>query len=246
MTRGRLLVENLRGVAVPVTLGFALLAGGAVSAVAVGIVDRVGAEGWIAAAGAGLVFSAGLVDDLMPGGPRGLRGHLHAISQGHVSTGIVKLVVVTAVAVVTVASSVGRPGWVRIAGVLLLAACANLWNGLDVRPGRALLFAYLAAPAFGACPWSGAPFVPGVGVAAVLVLPLDAGERAMLGDAGANLLGFTVGVALYSALTDTQVVVAALVAVALNVVADTVTLSRVIDAVAPLRWFDRLGRRPMS
>jgi hypothetical protein len=28
----------------------------------------------------------------------------------------------------------------------------------------------------------------------------------------------------------------------LNVLADTVTLSRVIDAVPPLRWFDRLGR----
>lgn len=246
MTRGRLLVENRRGVTVPATLGFVLLAGGAASAAAVGAMDRVAAAGWIATAGAALVFAAGLVDDLMPGGPRGLRGHLHAIAQGHVSTGIVKLVVVTAVAVVTVASSAGRPGGVRIAGVLLLAACANLWNGLDVRPGRALLFAYLAAPAFGACPWPAAPFVPGVGVAAVLVLPLDAGERAMLGDAGANLLGFTVGVALYGALTDAQVLAAAVAAVALNVVAETVTLSRVIDAVAPLRWFDRIGRRPMS
>jgi len=246
MTKGRLLVVNHRGVAVPATLGFALLAGGAVSAVAVGLVDLLGAPGWIATAGAALVFAAGLVDDLLPGGPRGLRGHLRAIAEGHVSSGIVKLVVVTAVAVVTVASSAGRPGWVRIAGVLLLAACANLWNGLDVRPGRALLFAYLAAPAFGACPWAAAPFVPGVGLAAVLVLPWDAGERAMLGDAGANLLGFTVGVALYGALTDPQVVVAALAAVAMNVVADTVTLSRVIDAVPPLRWFDRIGRRPMS
>jgi hypothetical protein len=68
----------------------------------------------------------------------------------------------------------------------------------------------------------------------------------MLGDAGANLLGFTVGVALYGALTDAQVVAAAAVAVALNVVADTVTLSRVIDAMPPLRWFDRIGRRPMA
>jgi hypothetical protein len=32
------------------------------------------------------------------------------------------------------------------------------------------------------------------------------------------------------------------VAVALNVLAETVTLSRLIDAVAPLRWFDRVGR----
>ena len=246
MTKGRLLVVNHRGVDVPATLGFALLAGGAASTVAVAVADHVVSAGWITATGAALVFAAGMVDDLMPGGPRGIRAHIRAIAQGHVSSGIVKLVVVTAVAVVTVASSGGRPGWVRIAGVLLLAACANLWNGLDVRPGRALMFAYLAAPAFGACPWAAAPFVPGVGLAAVLVLPLDAGERAMLGDAGANLLGFTVGVALYGALTDAQVVAGALVAIALNVLAETVTFSRVIDAVPPLRWFDRIGRRPMA
>jgi hypothetical protein len=31
-------------------------------------------------------------------------------------------------------------------------------------------------------------------------------------------------------------------AVTLNVLAETVTLSRLIEAVAPLHWFDRLGR----
>jgi hypothetical protein len=36
--------------------------------------------------------------------------------------------------------------------------------------------------------------------------------------------------------------VGAAVAVALNVLAEILTLSRLIDAVAPLRWFDRLGR----
>jgi hypothetical protein len=30
------------------------------------------------------------------------------------------------------------------------------------------------------------------------------------------------------------------------VIAETVTLSRVIDVVPPLRWFDRIGRRPMA
>ena len=35
--------------------------------------------------------------------------------------------------------------------------------------------------------------------------------------------------------------------VVLTLVAETVTLSRAIDAVAPLRWFDRLGRiRPIE
>jgi hypothetical protein len=64
----------------------------------------------------------------------------------------------------------------------------------------------------------------------------------MLGDAGANLLGFTVGLGLALRLATWQLAVAAAVVVALNVLAETVTLSRVIDAAPPLRWVDRLGR----
>ncbi len=35
-----------------------------------------------------------------------------------------------------------------------------------------------------------------------------------------------------------------MIAVVVNAVAETVTLSRVIEAVPPLRWFDGLGRLP--
>jgi len=66
----------------------------------------------------------------------------------------------------------------------------------------------------------------------------------MLGDGGANLLGAAAGLGLYLVLPGWGVVVAAALAVALNVTAETITLSRTIDAVAPLRWVDRLGRRP--
>ena len=226
----------------PAVLGFVLAAAGGIGAIVVATADHVSAAGWIATAGAGLVAAAGLLDDLAGDGPRGLRGHLRALAGGHVSTGIVKLFTVGAVAAVTVAASgQGRSGAGRLAGVVLIAAATNLWNGLDVRPGRALKFGLLALPAVLACPWPQAPFVPGVALASVLVLPWDLGERAMLGDAGANLLGFAIGVALFGALTDAQVVVAAIAGLALNGVAETVTLSRVIDAFPPLRWFDRLG-----
>ena len=242
---GRLTVRNHRGRQVPAVLGLVLSAAAAVSTLIVAGVDRVPAAGWIAAAGAGLVAAAGLVDDLSEGGPRGLRGHLRALAEGHVSTGVVKLFTVGGVAVVVAASSdAGRPTGTRLAGAVLIAAATNVWNGLDVRPGRALKFGYLALPALASCAWPAVPFAPGVALASVLILPWDAGERAMLGDTGANLLGFTIGVAMFDALTDVQVVVAAGVAVVLNVVADTVTLSTVIDRTPPLRWWDRLGTRP--
>ena len=243
--RARLTVRNHRGRDVPATLWLALAGGGAASAIVVGLTDHVPAGGWIATAGAGLVTAAGLLDDLATGGPRGLRGHLRALVDGHVSTGIVKLFTIAAVAVVVAASAEPtRSGGVRVAGAVLIAAATNLWNGLDVRPGRALKFGYLALPALLTCAWPVVPFAPGVALASVLVLPWDAGERAMLGDAGANLLGVTIGIAMFDAMPDHQVVAAAAIGVALNVLAETVTLSRTIDALPPLRWYDRLGGSP--
>jgi hypothetical protein len=229
---------------VPATLGLVLAAGGILATLGVALLGHVEEAGWIAAGGAGLVAAAGMLDDLSPGGPRGLRGHARALAAGHVTTGIVKLFVIAAVSLVSVAAGPPRTAAVRICGAVLVAGAANQWNGLDVRPGRALKVGLLALPVVLAADWSVVPFAPGVLLAALLVLPWDLGERAMLGDAGANLLGFSIGLASYEALSDPLVIVAAALVVALNVLADTFTLSRAIEAAAPLRWFDRLGTRP--
>lgn len=244
MKWGRLAAENHRGLPVPVALGLVLAAGAIIGTVAVAAGQHVGSGGWVAAGGSLLVAAAGLVDDLNPGGPRGLRGHLRALASFHVTTGVVKLVVVSAVSLVVVSALPSRPLPVLLAGAVAIAACANLWNGLDVVPGRALKAflpaagaIWLAGPALGL-----AAIFPGVVAAAALALPFDLRERAMLGDGGANLLGFTAGLGAYLILPGWAVEVVAGLAVALNVLADTVTLSRAIEAVPPLRWFDRLGR----
>ena len=72
---GRLAVANHRGVMVPRTLGLwlagaALVSSAAVAAFGEGSVTR---AGWGALAATMLVFAAGLVDDLVPNGPRGIR-----------------------------------------------------------------------------------------------------------------------------------------------------------------------------
>jgi hypothetical protein len=240
----RLTVRNYRGREVPAVLGFVLLGGGALSALLASVGSHVGTAGVVADGGAALVFAAGLVDDLVRGGPRGIRGHLRELARARVSSGVVKLIVVAAAAVITVAASPRQDPVARLAGVVLIAGAANLWNGLDVRPGRAIKFGLLGLPIAFSFGIASAPFVPGVWLAALVALPWDAGERAMLGDAGANLLGFAIGVAAFHAFDDARVVVAAGVAVGLNVLAETITLSRVIEAVPPLRWWDRLGRSP--
>jgi hypothetical protein len=239
----RLRVANHRGVDILAILGLALGGFAAASVAAVAILDRVDRAGWIATAALVLVLAAGLVDDLSPSGPRGIRQHLRALAAGRVSTAIVKLVVVAGAAAVTVAAVPGRTGLARLAGALLIAASANVCNGLDVRPGRAIKFFLPVLLVVLATPWPAQPFLPGVALGALLLLPWDVGERAMLGDAGANLLGFTAGLGLFHLVHGWALVAAALVAVALNVLADTVTLTRLIEIVPPLRWYDAMGRR---
>jgi hypothetical protein len=167
------------------------------------------------------------------------------LAHGRVSTGVVKLVVISGAAVFTVALAAPRPGWVRLAGAVLAAGAANAANALDVRPGRALK---AALPIGAAAALSGAPgrLPPLLGAlaGAAVALPFDLRERAMLGDGGANLAGFAAGVGLYGVLPDPAVAGAAAAVVAVNLLAETVTLSTLIDRWPPLRFVDRLGRPP--
>lgn len=249
MRASRLDVENVHGVLVPRSLGILLVIAAIGSALAVEVGFPLGTEtisraGWGTLVATVLVFSAGLVDDLAPAGPRGLRDHLRALVSGDVTTGIVKLVVVVATAIASIALQDKGGSLDRLAGVVLVAGCANLWNDLDVRPGRALKFALVAMIGIANAPIGLLPTLPGVVFGSAFALWPDLRERAMLGDSGANLLGFTIGVGLYAVLPGWGVVVGAVVTVALNVLAETVTLSRAIDAVPPLRWFDGLGQLP--
>jgi UDP-N-acetylmuramyl pentapeptide phosphotransferase/UDP-N-acetylglucosamine-1-phosphate transferase len=245
--RRRLTVINHANRPVPATLGIALFAGSALAQLIAGLLaliwgTELGHDTWGLLAGAVLVFAAGLVDDLRPGGPRGLFAHGRELLRGRITTGLLKVVAGIAGAVLVVLTLEGRSPAVMVAGVLLIAGAANVWNGLDVRPGRAgKAFVLGALPMM----FLGPPAILArlLGAELAAVWP-DLRERGMLGDAGSNLLGFVLGAAAYVELTGVGVIAAAAVAIGLNLLAETVTFSRCIDAVPPLRWLDRLGRSP--
>jgi UDP-N-acetylmuramyl pentapeptide phosphotransferase/UDP-N-acetylglucosamine-1-phosphate transferase len=80
-----------------------------------------------------------------------------------------------------------------------------------------------------------------VGAAAGLLVP-DLRERLMLGDSGANVLGAVLGLGVLLTCSPGVRLVVLVVVLALNLVSEVVSFSRVIDRVAPLRALDRLGR----
>jgi len=190
----------------------------------------------------------GLVDDVAAvGEDRGFKGHLRALREGRVTTGLLKLVAGAAVAVVIVATPGFKSGRTLIVDAALIALAANLGNLLDRAPGRTIKFGLVAyvpiAVAVGAAP-IGIAIAPVMG-AAFGLLGDDLHERLMLGDTGANVIGAVLGLAVVLGSRDSIRLGVMLVLLALNVAAELVSFSRVIDAVPALRWFDRLGsRRP--
>jgi len=80
--------------------------------------------------------------------------------------------------------------------------------------------------------------------AAAALLPEDLGERAMLGDAGANALGALLGTAVLLRYGRAGQLAHLLVIAALTAASERVSFTKVIEATPALRWVDELGRRP--
>jgi UDP-N-acetylmuramyl pentapeptide phosphotransferase/UDP-N-acetylglucosamine-1-phosphate transferase len=195
---------------------------------------------------AGLAFLVlGLVDDLMEdAGSRGFRGHLRALARGRLTGGGIKLLGggLAALVVASLAMPEGRHALLLPLGAVLVASTANLANLLDLRPGRC---AKVFLPLWGVgClldPPGGA-WSAGLAGAAVAGLPYDLREEGMLGDAGANALGAVVGTLLLAGPV-WLLVGAVAVLLVLQLLAERVSFSRVIDGNRVLRAADRLGRR---
>lgn len=245
--------ENYRGHVVATAAGIVLplamivVEAGRAGAGAVGVGDEGGPpEARVAVAvvalGMGLV---GLFDDLAGSGDsRGFRGHLSSLARGRLTTGGVKILAGGAVALVAVAPFAGGSGWRLLADAALVALAANLGNLFDRAPGRTIKvgltgFTLLAVATGGAGTLTGAAVVAG---AALGLLLDDLHERVMLGDAGANVLGGALGVGVVVACAPATRNAVLLAVVALNLVSEVVSFSRVIGAVGPLRALDRAGR----
>jgi UDP-N-acetylmuramyl pentapeptide phosphotransferase/UDP-N-acetylglucosamine-1-phosphate transferase len=236
--------ENFRGRRVVATGGAALVAPLVVGGVAGAFVDRPAVA--LTMLGAGVFTAAlGFVDDLY--GDRragGLIGHARAFLRGEVTTGLLKAGGGAIIGLGSAFALGWRGPWGIGAGAVV-ALASNMTNLFDLRPGRAIkLWLPLAAWCmFSSALQSGRVVIGAVGAGAIVFLVADLRERVMLGDTGAGLLGVILGVAAVAPMNRVLVVVLAVVLLALTLASEKVRFSAVIDAVPPLRFMDRLGRR---
>lgn len=250
----RVVRRNHRGVLVPTGLGVSVLVGITAGIGMVAFVHAIAPDapspsfGLLGALGLlilGFGFGIlGLFDDVAEQPERGWRSHIPALMKGRLTPGALKVVGGGALAFVIGAASSSNIGW-AFAHAAIIALMANLFNALDVRPGRAGKI-YLV----GGVPMtilSGGLMVPLAATlgAVAAFLPFDLRERAMLGDAGSNAIGAILGGAVIAHYPTAWIRLGLLgLLAALTAVAEGPTLSAWIDRIGPLRRFDRAGRVP--
>jgi hypothetical protein len=187
----------------------------------------------------------GLLDDMGGAGQSGgFRAHVRALFEGRLTTGALKLLAGPVVAVAILARDgldLDRPGLLRDAALICLAA--NLANLFDRAPGRVVKVGTLGFVALWVATSSVGQLAPTavvVGAAIGLLVP-DLREDLMLGDAGSNALGAALGYGVVVGVGEGWRWGVLAVLALLNIASERVSFSRVIDAVPPLRWADRLG-----
>ncbi|MEV5410515.1 hypothetical protein AB0K60_16945 [Thermopolyspora sp. NPDC052614] len=244
---------NHRGEPITLLEGPAFVAGaGAAAALAPGLSLRQKAAAALAGLGGGAL---GAYDDLYgTTSSKGFKGHLTALAKGEVTSGSVKILGIGATGLAAAALVSRGPADTLVNGALI-AGSANLANLFDLRPGRAikvgllagtpLLAASLAKAARGDAGAASAAALTAIPLgAAVVLLPEDLGERAMLGDAGANALGALLGLAAAARLGRTGRWTALGTVVALTAASEKVSFTKVIAGNRILNKIDMLGRRP--
>jgi len=250
---------NYRGRALPFPLGLLTPAAALLALVPVLLIERLAPTDVLYPESLPVVLYAigvialGLIDDTLgrdrapaaPGTPakRGWRGHGAAVLRGEFSTGALKAVGSLGLALLAMSYldlSNGR--WLLATGVLVLAT--NLFNLLDLRPGRTgkafvLLGAGLTVGAGELRPlWALGLFAGPALVAGFY----DLRERAMLGDTGANLLGALAGLWLVLSLSGTGQLIALLVLAAITVYGELRSISALVERTPGLRELDSWGR----
>jgi UDP-N-acetylmuramyl pentapeptide phosphotransferase/UDP-N-acetylglucosamine-1-phosphate transferase len=257
---GRLARVNYLGVKLPAPLGILIVAAALVALIPLGFAQQLVSStllrpelGWIATYVLGVAF-LGLVDDALAGTrradaapgsapPRGWRGHGAALLEGHFSTGALKALGAAGLALYVLSRlDLSTLHYLLAAGVLVLST--NLFNLLDLRPGRAikalvLLGIVLTIGASDLHPlWA-----LGVFVGPALVAGLyDVREHGMLGDTGSNIIGALAGAWLVLTLSTAGDAIALAVLAAITVYGEFRSISELVERTPGLRELDSIGR----
>ncbi|MCW3039388.1 MAG: hypothetical protein JWM31_1293 [Solirubrobacterales bacterium] len=254
-------VTNYRGAALPCPLGIIVVAA---VALALGALEalyvlRIHDSPFFTVAPVFVlgVAALGLFDDAYSGASRGWRGHGAAVRRGEFPSGLLKAVGTLGLAAYVASSGAlaasggadlgfhdGRDVLPYLLTVAILTLATNLFNIVDLRPGRAVKALVLVA--IGCTIAVGTDLISAYGayLGAILVVGVyDLRERGMLGDTGANLLGAVAGLMLVTAITSTLgLALCAVLLLAVTAYGEFRSISAFVERTPGFRHLDSIGR----
>ncbi|MEA2156584.1 MAG: hypothetical protein QOE11_2724 [Solirubrobacteraceae bacterium] len=241
--------ENYRGRHLPVPLGVAIVPAALVALVVLALLSRLGdVDVYPDNFGLVLLFVPGvallgLIDDVLSGDSRGWRGHGTDVLKGGFSTGALKAIGTLGLALLVASSLPGSKSEFLLAAAVLVLA-TNVFNLLDLRPGRSVkAFVLLGIGLTIATQNTEALAALGIFAGPVIVAGwFDLRERAMLGDAGSNVIGALAGLWMVLTLDTDGQLIALVVLLALNIFGEFRSISNIIEKVPGLRHLDSIGR----
>jgi hypothetical protein len=162
---------------------------------------------------------------------------------GSVSTGALKALGSLGLAAFVMAGH-GLDTAEYLLAVAVLVLATNLFNLLDLRPGRAIKALVLLGAGLSLGAWDVGPLWSlGLFVGPILVLmPLDLRELGMLGDTGSNAIGAVAGLWLVFTLSTTGLAIAAAIMALVTIYGEFRSISELVDRTPGLRQLDSFGR----
>ncbi|HOO12290.1 MAG TPA: glycosyl transferase [Bacillota bacterium] len=238
--------ENFLGEAIPTGLGVGFLPGVLSGSFILALMESTDTRlVLLNALGFAVMSLAGIVDDMLGNSSvKGLKGHIKSLLHRRLTTGGLKAAFggVTALLISAVISESLPEG---IVNCLLVMLFTNLVNLLDLRPGRAVKsFFLLWWSSFFLMPVRAHAYIlyPPAGCL-VAYLPYDAKRKGMMGDAGSNAIGLSLGLYYCMGAVLHHKVAVMVLLILLHFAAEKYSFTGFIARNRMLRLIDELGNK---
>ncbi|MEG0249930.1 MAG: glycosyl transferase [Peptostreptococcus sp.] len=186
---------------------------------------------------------AGIIDDSI--GNRdvtGLKGHFKSLLNGKLTTGGFKALLgglVGLVITVSISKSISH----IIVGTLVIALSTNLMNLLDLRPGRAIkVYLLLSIIIFIFSPVFEKELMMLIVPAVIAYFYYDLKAMSMMGDAGSNVLGISIGIFMVTSFDLKVQIFWLAILVIVHLIGEKFSITKLIENNHILNYIDKLGR----
>lgn len=193
----------------------------------------------------GFVFVGliGLLDDLIGDKTiKGLKGHIKSLFQGRLTTGGIKAFLGLFIALIV--SSYISYGLVDfLVNGLIIGLFTNLINLFDLRPGRAVKTFIFISIILLILKFANNNYII-LSIYGILIpyVSLELKSKVMMGDTGANVLGYALGVYYTSNFELLSRIIILIILILLHLFAERLSFSKIIDNNKILKYIDNIGR----